>query len=77
MGRNAAPGTGTDLDANLIPYGGNAIVRFERVQKWYDGTLLVVKDLDLEARRGELMSPLGPPKPDFALPNLAFIPNLI
>lgn len=65
------------MDAKPTPDGGDPIVRFERVQKSYDGTLFVVKDLDLEVRRGELMSLLGPPKPDFALPNLAFIPNLI
>ena len=65
------------MDAKPTSHGDNAIVRFERVQRGYDGTLLVVKDLDLEVERGEFPLLFGPPKPDFALPNLAFIPNLI
>ena len=48
------------MDVKPTPYGGDAIVRFERVQKSYDGASLVVKDLDLEVRRGEFLTLLGP-----------------
>ncbi len=54
------PGAGIDLDAKPTSDGGDAIVRFERVQKSYDGILLVVKDLDLEVQRGEFLTLLGP-----------------
>src|SRR5262249_32298324 len=36
------------------------LVRFGGVQKSYDGTSLVVRDLDLESRRGEVRALLGP-----------------
>ena len=36
------------------------IVLFEGVQKSYDGEILVVKDLNLEVRRGEFLTMLGP-----------------
>src|SRR5512134_2107573 len=39
---------------------GDALVRFIRVQKTYDGETLVVKDLDLDIRRGEFLTLLGP-----------------
>ncbi|MGE0845224.1 MAG: ABC transporter ATP-binding protein, partial [Flavobacteriaceae bacterium] len=35
-------------------------VRFERVQKSYDGETLVVKDLNLDIARGEFLTLLGP-----------------
>ncbi|MGY6632869.1 MAG: ABC transporter ATP-binding protein [Alkalilacustris sp.] len=35
-------------------------VRFDRVQKSYDGVSLVVKDLNLDIARGEFMTMLGP-----------------
>ncbi len=38
----------------------DTIVRFDRVQKSYDGELLVVKDLNLEIKRGEFLTLLGP-----------------
>ena len=38
----------------------DAYVRFERVQKSYDGEILVVKDLNLEIARGEFVTMLGP-----------------
>ncbi len=60
MGKDSTRQTGTDLDAKATSYGGDAIVRFERVQKSYDGVLLVVKDLDLEVQRGEFLTLLGP-----------------
>jgi putative spermidine/putrescine transport system ATP-binding protein len=37
-----------------------AYVRFERVQKTYDGETLVVKDLDLDVAKGEFLTLLGP-----------------
>ncbi len=37
-----------------------AFVRFEKVQKSYDGETLVVKDLNLEIARGEFLTMLGP-----------------
>lgn len=37
-----------------------ANVRFENVQKSYDGETLVVKDLNLDIRRGEFLTMLGP-----------------
>ena len=40
--------------------GSDAIVKFERVQKSYDGAVLVVKDLNLEVRKGEFLTLLGP-----------------
>lgn len=36
------------------------LVRFAGVQKTYDGESLVVRDLDLEIRRGEFLTLLGP-----------------
>ncbi|MDP9902171.1 ABC transporter ATP-binding protein [Variovorax ginsengisoli] len=36
------------------------LVRFQRVQKTYDGEHLVVRQLDLDIRRGEFLSLLGP-----------------
>ena len=36
------------------------IVRFEGVQKSYDGEILVVKDLNLDVERGEFLTMLGP-----------------
>lgn len=37
-----------------------AAVRFEKVQKSYDGTILVVKDLNLDIAPGEFLTMLGP-----------------
>lgn len=39
---------------------GDAFVAFERVQKSYDGTTLVVKDLNLAIGKGEFLTMLGP-----------------
>lgn len=36
------------------------LVRFENVQKSYDGEILVVKDLNLDVARGEFLTMLGP-----------------
>src|SRR5690348_17378733 len=38
----------------------DAYVRFENIQKSYDGETLVVKDLNLSIRRGEFLTMLGP-----------------
>ena len=35
-------------------------VRFEKVQKSYDGETLVVKNLNLDIQRGEFVTMLGP-----------------
>ncbi len=35
-------------------------VEFERVQKSYDGEILVVKDLNLAIGKGEFVTMLGP-----------------
>ena len=40
--------------------GADAYVRFENIQKSYDGETLVVKDLNLSIRRGEFLTMLGP-----------------
>ena len=39
---------------------GEAFVRFDGVQKSYDGETLVVKNLDLDIARGEFVTMLGP-----------------
>ncbi|MCP3668266.1 MAG: ABC transporter ATP-binding protein, partial [Gammaproteobacteria bacterium] len=36
------------------------LVRFENVQKSYDGEILVVKDFNLDMERGEFLTMLGP-----------------
>ncbi len=38
----------------------NALVRFENIQKSYDGETLVVKDLNLDVAEGEFLTMLGP-----------------
>ena len=38
----------------------DALVRFENVQKSYDGEILVIKDLNLDIQRGEFLTMLGP-----------------
>ena len=42
-------------------HGGSdeAYVRFDRVQKSYDGEILVVKDLNLDIAKGEFVTMLG------------------
>ena len=39
---------------------GEIAVRFEKVQKSYDGEILVVKDLNLDIEKGEFLTMLGP-----------------
>ena len=38
----------------------DVLVRFRNVQKSYDGEALIVKDLNLEIRKGEFLTLLGP-----------------
>lgn len=45
-----------NLDTNNAP----AFVIFDRVQKSYDGVTLVVKDLNLQIKKGEFLTMLGP-----------------
>ncbi|MHC8509934.1 MAG: ABC transporter ATP-binding protein [Rhodospirillales bacterium] len=40
--------------------GGDCIVRFENVQKSYDGEVLVVKNFNIDIERGEFLTMLGP-----------------
>jgi len=40
--------------------GSDPIVRFEQIQKTYDGENYVVKDLNLDIERGEFLTLLGP-----------------
>ena len=43
-----------------MPEVNELIVRFTKVQKSYDGEILVVKDLNLDVERGEFLTMLGP-----------------
>ena len=43
-----------------MPDVSDTLVKFESVQKSYDGETLVVKDLNLEVARGEFVTMLGP-----------------
>ena len=52
---NAAVSTASRLDPAAPP-----LVRFVGVRKTYDGEHLVVKDLNLDIRRGEFLTLLGP-----------------
>ena len=38
----------------------NRLVKFENVQKSYDGEILVVKDFNLDVAKGEFVTMLGP-----------------
>jgi putative spermidine/putrescine transport system ATP-binding protein len=48
-----------DLENTMSP-AHDILVRFAGVQKSYDGAILVVKELDLDIRRGEFLTLLGP-----------------
>jgi len=52
----AAPGA----RVRRVPDGAEPLVRFVGVQKTYDGVQLVVRQLDLDIRRGEFLTLLGP-----------------
>jgi putative spermidine/putrescine transport system ATP-binding protein len=51
---------GSALRAANLGTDGRAYVRFENIQKSYDGEILVVRDLNLEIKRGEFLTLLGP-----------------
>ena len=38
----------------------NAFVKFDKIDKSYDGEVLVVKDLNLDIAKGEFVTMLGP-----------------
>jgi putative spermidine/putrescine transport system ATP-binding protein len=49
------------IAGQMAPVGTSGpLVRFDRVQKSYDGTSLVVRDLNLDVHRGEFLTLLGP-----------------
>ena len=50
----------TDRASDRVAGRNEPQVRFENVQKTYDGEILVVKDLNLEIERGEFLTLLGP-----------------
>ena len=50
----------TDSGHNRVAGANEPLVRFENVQKTYDGEILVVKDLNLDVERGEFLTLLGP-----------------
>ncbi len=50
----------TDSGHNRVAGANEPLVRFDKVQKTYDGELLVVKDLNLDVERGEFLTLLGP-----------------
>ncbi len=45
---------------DVAPQAADPLVRFSGVRKTYDGETLIVKDLNLEIRRGEFLTLLGP-----------------
>ena len=48
------------MDGGMVTATNDTLVRFTGVQKTYDGEHLVVKNLDLDIRRGEFVTLLGP-----------------
>lgn len=57
------PRQGPQQDARPQPESpgdSDAFVKFERVQKSYDGETFIVKDLNLKIQRGEFVTMLGP-----------------
>jgi putative spermidine/putrescine transport system ATP-binding protein len=50
----------SSVTAARVARNDEAFVRFEGIQKSYDGETLVVKDLSLSIRRGEFLTMLGP-----------------
>ncbi|MEP7057116.1 MAG: ATP-binding cassette domain-containing protein, partial [Caldimonas sp.] len=55
-----APEASTAAELAPRPAAGEPLVRFIGVQKTYDGVQLVVRQLDLDIRRGEFLTLLGP-----------------
>jgi len=58
MSNSGAPAPSTDSHA--AAGAETAYVRFDNVQKSYDGVTLVVKSLDLDIAKGEFLTMLGP-----------------
>ena len=56
----AEAGPAPDARGRRAPDGAAPLVRFIGVQKTYDGIQLVVRQLDLDIRRGEFLTLLGP-----------------
>ena len=56
----AGPTTPPGARTRHAPAGAEPLVRFVGVQKTYDGVQLVVRQLDLDIRRGEFLTLLGP-----------------
>ncbi|WP_107341677.1 ABC transporter ATP-binding protein [Agrobacterium pusense] len=52
--------TATNGRLRKEPSASETMVSFDGVQKTYDGKTLVVKDLNLQVRRGEFLTMLGP-----------------
>jgi len=48
------------MDGGMVDTKKDTLVRFTGVQKTYDGEHLVVKNLDLDIKRGEFVTLLGP-----------------
>ena len=48
------------MDGGMVEATKDTLVRFTGVQKTYDGEHLVVKNLDLDIKRGEFVTLLGP-----------------
>ena len=46
--------------AVLEPANGKPSVRFDQIEKSFDGETLVIKDLNLEISQGEFLTMLGP-----------------
>ena len=59
MSDNKKNNWGPDLTASSVAADA-AFVEFDRVQKSYDGSTLVVKDLNLKMPKGEFLTMLGP-----------------
>ena len=57
---NNCVNTSVSNSVSTTPSGDAPHVTFSRVQKTYDGVNLIVRDLNLEIRRGEFLTLLGP-----------------
>lgn len=52
--------TAVNQEPEISPSDSDSYVRYENVQKTYDGDLLVVKNLNLDVPKGEFLTLLGP-----------------
>lgn len=60
IARKRAANRETGMAQGGMTENNDPLVRFESVQKSYDGEILVVKDLNLDVARGEFLTMLGP-----------------